>query len=71
VNSLALLSELEKAIKQTPLKKFITRAVIPYPSITAPMYFPGRIPAYPETLPWEIAQEIPRNSRIVKHMMKD
>ena len=52
------------------LKTPIIIPLKPFPTITAPMYFGGSIPAYPYTLACPIPAKTPKKSKIEKLVQK-
>lgn len=54
-------------ITKISLSRFNETPLNPFPNITAPIYFPGRIPANPNTDPWTIPLHTPNIKSKQKH----
>ena len=65
-----MLSEPGKIAMRIAFKTFMIIPEAPFPNMTAPIYFSGRIEAIPNTYPWIIPLTTPKNKRTAKQLQK-
>ena len=57
--------------KKNTFSTFVIIPEYPFPSIIAPIYFPGRIPPSPKTVAYVEPMKQPNTSKRAKHAQKD